>query len=90
MTYRQSEYGTERAARLIAMVREHLSPAEISDLIGTRSEPWERDWYEAVARTTPFHMGSLLRSAIEAYIDCGPGPDFRSAWGDDQAARKAA
>ncbi len=35
MTYRPSDFGTEQAACLITRVREHLTPTEISDLIGT-------------------------------------------------------
>lgn len=86
MTYRPSDYGTEQATRLIARVREHLTPAEISDLIGTRHEPWERDWYAAYAHNNPALIsGGYLRAAIEAYIDPGPGPRGKSAYGEDLA-----
>ena len=86
MTYRPADHGTERAARMIALLREHLNPAEISDLIGTRNEPWERDWYAAYARHNPALIsGSYLRDAIEAYIDSGPGPHGRSAYTEDRA-----
>lgn len=91
MSYRQSDYGTERAARMIARIREHLTAAEISDLIGTRSEPWERDWYAAYASNNPALIsGSYLRNAIEAYLDPGPDPKGQSAYGEDLAAAKAA
>ncbi|MFE9127034.1 hypothetical protein ACFYOF_16715 [Streptomyces sp. NPDC007148] len=84
MNYRPSDFGTERAARLIARVREHLTPAGISDLIGTRHEPWERDWYAAYAHNNPALIsGAYLRDAIEAYIDPGPSPHGRSAYGED-------
>jgi hypothetical protein len=91
MTYRPSDFGTEQAARLIARVREHLTPAEISDLIGTRSEPWERDWYAAYAHHNPALIsGFWLRAAIDAYLDPGPDPRGTSACGEDIAARAKA
>lgn len=84
--YRLADYGTERAARLVALVRENLTPAEISDLIGTRSEPWERDWYAAYAHHNPkLISGFYLRDAIDAYIDCGRGPNGKSAHDEDRA-----
>jgi hypothetical protein len=84
MTYRPSDYGTDRAARMIALVRKQLTPAEISDLIGTRHEPWEHDWYAAYAHNNPrLISGSLLRDAIEAYIDPGPDPRGKSACTED-------
>lgn len=87
--YRPSDYGTEQAARMIARVREQLTPAEISDLIGTRSEPWEHAWYAAYAHNNPALIsGSYLRDAIEAYIDPGPQPNGKSAYGEDLKARK--
>lgn len=91
MTYRQSDHGTERAARMIARVREHLTAAEISDLIGTRHEPWERDWYAAYAHNNPALIsGSYLRDAIEAYIDPGPDPKGKSACTEDLNTAKEA
>lgn len=88
MTYRPSDFGTERYDRLIALVREHLTPAEISDLIGTRGEPWERDWYAAYAHANPkLISGHVLREAIDAYLDCGPGPRGQSAYGEDLKTR---
>lgn len=88
MTYRpQDDYGTERSAHLIALVRKHLTPAEISDLIGTRYEPWEHDWYAAYAHNNPALIsGNCLREAIEAYLDPGPAFDGQSAYGQDLAA----
>lgn len=84
--YQPSEYGSERAARMIARVREHLTSAEISDLIGTRTEPWERDWFAAYARNNPkLISGSYLRDAIDAYTDSGPGPNGTSAYDEDRS-----
>lgn len=86
MTYRPSDHGTDRATRLIALIRQHLNPAEISDLIGTRHEPWERGWYAAYAHNRPeLISGSLLREAIEAYLDPGPDPRGQSAYAEDHA-----
>jgi hypothetical protein len=85
--YRPSDYGTERAARMIARVREHLTSAEISDLIGTRTEPWEHDWYAAYVHNDPALIsGFYLRDAIDAYTDCGPEPHGRSAYDEDRPA----
>ncbi|WP_329131615.1 hypothetical protein OG552_10680 [Streptomyces sp. NBC_01476] len=87
MTYRLSDFGTEGYDRLIALVRENLTPAEIGDLIGTRSEPWEHDWYAAYAHNNPkLISGPMLRQAIDAYLDCGPDSRGRSAHDDDFAA----
>ncbi|MFI0900521.1 hypothetical protein [Streptomyces sp. NPDC020983] len=86
MTYQPAGYGTDRWVRLIALVREHLTPAEISDLVGTRSEPWERDWYAAYAHSNPkLISGPVLREAIDAYLDPGPDPRGISAYSQDLA-----
>lgn len=95
MTYSHDrDYGTERAARLIATVRKHLTPTEISDLIGARTMPYERDVYAAYAHNNPkLISGSFLYDMIEAYIDVGRDPKtgkWRSAESDDrEAATKA-
>jgi hypothetical protein len=72
---------------MIALIRAQLTPAEISDLIGTRTEPWERDWFAAYARNNPALIsGFYLRDAIDAYTDCGPDPHGRSAYDEDHRA----
>ncbi|NUP46183.1 MAG: hypothetical protein HOW97_02555 [Catenulispora sp.] len=89
MTYRPSDHGTEHAGRLIAVVRNNLTPAEISDLIANRHEPWERYVYAAYAHSNPALIsGSCLREAIDAYLDPGPGPGGTSAYGQDLNASK--
>lgn len=81
---RPPEYGSEKAARMIALLREHLTLAELRDLIATRHEPWERDWYAAYVHDKPvLAPASWLRAAIEAYLDPGPDPKGHSAYIED-------